>query len=379
MTLSGSVISMEIDSWLAENLNYRLTSKKPGGKLDITDSEIKDILPVEIYFFMAIHNQRILSNHNDIPEVKMGRSYRFLKYCNHFNLNNTYLINFCDAMGWEYDKLDPILSDHPVFQLSRRKSQRDSVVLWPLAKRFMNISDFPVDKLCFEDKLDTIVWKGRISGTHADSWDPGSYNKMFWMEGIAQKPESVSEEYIRQVLDVTRYKAVYELHNKKHCNVSLTASHQEISNIERCELKKKYFAHLIGGGMTMQDQRKSKYILAVDGNCYPSSLYWSMLSNSVVFLVESQWETILDCNLKPWTHYVPVYPTHKDIMEKFEHMQSNPDKAKDIINNAHEHLAPYTNSMLRDRLDYLTLFHYESRSVIDPELSFTDSNLNIIS
>lgn len=370
---------MEIDSWLSDNLNYRLSSKARGGKLDMTNDKIKSILPESIFFFMAIHDQCIISRHDNIPEVKMGRSRRFLKYCKHYNLNNTYLINFCDAMGWEYDNIDNILSDYPVFQFSRRKSQRDRVILWPLAKRFMNINNYPEDRLCFEDKQDTVVWKGRISGTYTDSWDCESYNKMFWMEGLAQNPYNVSEEYVRQALNVTRYKVVSQLYNKKYCNVSLTANGNEISNINRCQVKAKYFTHLVGAGMTVQEQRNSKYILAVDGNCYPSSLYWSMLSNSVVFLVESQWETILDCNLKPWIHYVPVYPTHKDIMEKFEHMQANPDKAKDIINNAHEHLAPYTNSMLRDRLDYLTLFHYESRSVIDPELSFTDSNLNIIS
>ena len=88
------------------------------------------------------------------------------------------------------------------------------------------------------------------------------------------------------------------------------------------------------------------------------------------------------CILKPWVHYVPVDPSHDDIMEKFEHMQSRPDLAKEIINNAHNHLEYFANDPLRDKLDYLTMCHYEAENISNEcasgNTSFTMSDLGIL-
>ncbi len=369
------------DKWLVDNINYRLFNCNSCGKLDMSDGEIKNIIPEKMRYFMAVHNGNLISKVKAIPSKKMRRPLRFLKYCNYLNFNKTYLINFCDAQGWEYAESVDGIESFSVFQFSRRKSQRDRVVLWPLESRFMNISELPNDTLSFDKKHDSIVWRGRISGTHINDWKVHD-KANFWIQSLPGTSSGISEEQIQQIFNVPRYKAVCELSTKKYCDVSFTASKFEHDNIEQCKVKSKYFMNLLGSRISMQKQRNSKYILAVAGNCYPTSLYWSMLSNSVVFLVNTEWETILDCNLKPWVHYVPVNPEYDDVMEKFEKMQSNPKLAKDIINNAHEHLKPYANNKLRDELDYLTLCHYESKNISSElasnNVSFSRGDLGIV-
>ena len=368
------------DKWLIDNINYRLFNCDPCDNLGISNDDIKNIIPENMSTFMVIHKGNLVSIPN-ARDLYFCRPKRFLKYCNYFNFNKTYLTNFCDASGWDYNAIINRGLNLPVFQFSRRKSQRNKVVLWPLDNKYMNISELPTDNLPYDKKSDSIVWRGRISGTYKNEWKIND-DKLFWMEGLAQNPRDSAENQIQQIFNVQRYKAVYELSDKKHCDVSFTTNKSEYDNIKECKVKSKYFMHLLGPSTSIQKQREHKYILAVSGNCYPSSLYWSLLSNSVVFLVNTEWETILDCNLEPWVHYVPVDPSHDDIMKKFEHMQSNPDLAKNIINSAHEHLKPYADNELRDRLDYLTLCHYESRNIsrecVLNNMSFSRGDLGIL-
>tara|TARA_B110000495_G_C23017367_1_gene602869 strand:+ start:408 stop:1526 length:1119 start_codon:yes stop_codon:yes gene_type:complete len=367
------------EEWLVENINYRLFNCNSCGKLNMHNDEIKNIIPKNLTHLMAVHNGDLVST-KTLPRKKIIRPSRFLKYCDYLNFNKTYFINFCDGQGWEYDKLVTGIENFSVFQFSRRKSQRDSVVLWPLDKQFMNISRLPKDDLSFDKKHDSIVWRGRISGTYITDWS-STDTWGFWIQSLVKEADDISEEQLKQIFNVPRYKAVYELSNKKYCDVSFTTNKFEQDNIEKCKVKSKYFKDLLGSRLERVEQQNSKYILVTPGNCYPTSLYWSMLSNSVVFLVNTEWETILDCNLKPWVHYVPVDPSHDDVMKKFEQLQSNPNLAADIINNAHEHLKPYANNELRDRLDYLTLCHYESKNISSElalnNVSFTRGDLGI--
>lgn len=368
------------DEWTIDNINYRLFNCKQSNNLNASYDDIKNIIPENIPTFMIVHEKKLVSI-SSAHDIYYVRPNRFLKYCNYFNFNKTYLTNFCDASGWDYNAILDSEIDLPVFQFSRRKSQRNKVILWPLSKKYMNISKLPKDDMPFDKKHDSIVWRGRVSGTYTNNWKNADTN-LFWIESVVGKSDTnPTEKEMQQIFNVQRYKVVSEVSNTKYCDVAFTANQSEYDNIIENKIKCKYFKKLLGTPTTINKQREHKYILAVSGNCYPTSLYWSLLSNSVVFLVNTEWETILDCNLKPWVHYVPVDPSHDNIMEKFEHMQSHPDLAKEIINNAHNHLEYFANDALRDKLDYLTMCHYGSGNIPHEctlgNVSFTMSDLGI--
>jgi hypothetical protein len=296
------------------------------------------------------------------------RCKKFLKYCNSLKFSKDYLINMCDASGWQYKTIfNDVEKLPPVFQFSRRVNQREQVVLWPLSDRhtnYTNVSELPVDNIPFNEKKTCVVWRGRISGTFINNWSDSSVypNSIFWMESLVRS-DNDNEQYVNRINDVKRYKIVSQLNNKKMCDVMFTSDNTEHDYICKSKLKTKLFERILGENMTIDEQRQCKYILAVDGNCYPSGLYWSLLSNSVVFYVEPEWETVIDCGLKPWVHYIPVKPTYEDIVEKIEILESDISMALEIINNAHNYLKPYANNKLRDQLDYLTMCHFNSNEI----------------
>ena len=362
----------EEDNWIVDNINYRLHGNVSCGKLDIDIASLKDKIPTGLSHFMAIHENKLISKKEMLPK-KLIRPTRFLKYCNYSNFNSSYFVNFCDAQGWDYTQMESIIEKFSIIQFSRRKSQRKNVVLWPLDRQFMNIEKYTDDEVPFEKKYNSIVWRGRVSGTYKKDWSDFS-ECGFWIQSVVKETNFISEDDIQNVFNIPRYKIVNDLYDKPNCNVKFTTNDEEYDNIENCEVKLKYFKKLIGDRLDMDEQKMYKYILVTPGNCYPTSLYWSMLSNSVVFLLDTEWETILDCNLKPWVHYVPV-KDYTDLAEKFEDLQKNPEKAIEIIESAHEFLKPYKNCELRDKLDYLTLSYYNSGAMIESlrknKLSFT--------
>lgn len=88
---------------------------------------------------------------------------------------------------------------------------------------------------------------------------------------------------------------------------------------------------------TKKEMLRYKYLLDVDGEVNAwSGLYWKLLSNSVVFKVESHWEQWYYKDLKEWIHYIPVKSDLTDIEEKFNWAISHDEDCRLISKNATE-------------------------------------------
>lgn len=73
-----------------------------------------------------------------------------------------------------------------------------------------------------------------------------------------------------------------------------------------------------------------KYLLDIEGRGYSGRLKYLMLTGSVVFIMDRPNVEYWHKEFEPWVHYVPVKRDASDLVEKFEKIQSMPDKGESI-------------------------------------------------
>ncbi len=77
-----------------------------------------------------------------------------------------------------------------------------------------------------------------------------------------------------------------------------------------------------------------KYLIAVDGNTFPSSVSWQLLSNSIMLWNESEYIEWFYGALEPYVHYIPFKQDLSDLEEKILWLRQNDEKAREIAQNA---------------------------------------------
>lgn len=344
-----------MNEWIQKNLNYRIPEKLfSNERLDKNEYLVKKICAFDKKNIFQINRENLVGN-------RASHSFELFK-----NLIEHEIVqfNWCDAQSWDYSKVEIPYPNLPVFQFSRQKHQKDNVILFPLDRDFMGYGGKNIpskkDNLNYLDKLDDIVWRGRISGTSSDNL---SY--IHWSEGLLND-NNPTEKLVKTLMNTIRMDCVSKLSKyKKIIDVGFSCTNKEKKIICKNSIKYDYLNHTIKSKIGIDGQRHYKFILAIPGNDYASSIYWSLLSNSVVMLVDNPWETALDQGLTPWVHYVPVSGDAEDLLSKRDYLLSNPNKAIDIINNAHQYMEPYLDKKLRNTLDYLTIMRYRSQYISD--------------
>lgn len=82
------------------------------------------------------------------------------------------------------------------------------------------------------------------------------------------------------------------------------------------------------------DHFQYKYLLDIDGNANTySRCRWILLSNSVLFKVDSPFHQWYYKAMKPWVHYVPVKEDLSDLEEIFNRLKNDDNLAKRIAQN----------------------------------------------
>lgn len=94
--------------------------------------------------------------------------------------------------------------------------------------------------------------------------------------------------------------------------------------------------------LSLKKQLEYKFILAIEGNDVASNLKWAMSSNSLVMMTQPKYETwFMEGLLKADFHYVLLQEDYSDLEEKIEYYIKHPEKAKEIIKNAHHHVEQF--------------------------------------
>lgn len=101
---------------------------------------------------------------------------------------------------------------------------------------------------------------------------------------------------------------------------------------------------------------KYKYIMALEGNDVASNLKWVMSSNSIAIMPMPKYETwFMEGTLIPDHHFICIKDDYSDLEEKVAYYNSHPEKAKAIINHAHEYILRFNDKKF-EKLVALAVF-----------------------
>lgn len=158
---------------------------------------------------------------------------------------------------------------------------------------------FVDDKNVYEEKKDLVVWRGAGGKKH-------------------------------------RHIVIEQFYNHPMCNIGRTKP------VEGSPLEKP--------SMTIEEQLKYKFILAIEGNDVATNLKWAMSSNSLVIMSKPKYETwFMEGCLKAGVHYVEVKDDYSNLIEKVEYYLAHPNEATQIIDNANKWVEQFKDSK-RERL-----------------------------
>jgi len=104
---------------------------------------------------------------------------------------------------------------------------------------------------------------------------------------------------------------------------------------------------------------KHKFVLCIEGNDVATNLKWVMSSNSVAVCSIPKYETwFMEGTLIPDHHFIAIRDDFADLEEKLNYYITNPEKAQQIIYNAHQHVAQFKDKYREDLLSILVMEKY---------------------
>lgn len=184
---------------------------------------------------------------------------------------------------------------------------------------------FVKDKILFEDKLDQAVWRGKC--------------------------------YVKHRIDFVKF-----FFNSNLCNIGQVNTKGDL-NVPWQKEK-----------LSVKQQLKYKFLIAIEGNDVASNLKWAMSSNSVVMMAKPKYETwFMEGTLIENFHYVLLKDDYSDLEEKIEYFTLHNDKAINIINNAHMHVRQFLSQEKERFISAAVLKKYFYRS---SQLILQDSNFD---
>jgi hypothetical protein len=114
--------------------------------------------------------------------------------------------------------------------------------------------------------------------------------------------------------------------------------------------------HYRGQFLSIDQQRRYRYIVSLEGNDVATNLKWVMSSNSLCLMPPPQCETwFCEGWLEPDVHYVPLAPDFSDLAEKVEYFERNPQEAERIIAAAQAYCRPFRDEPTERAISLLVL------------------------
>lgn len=111
------------------------------------------------------------------------------------------------------------------------------------------------------------------------------------------------------------------------------------------------------GPLSIRQQLRHKFILAIEGNDVATNLKWVLASNSLCFMTRPRYETwFMEGALQPGIHYVQLNDDYSDLDEKLRHYTHHPDDALPILRAANAWARRFQNPR-REAFLALTLLH----------------------
>lgn len=230
---------------------------------------------------------------------------------------------------YPHDRVEPF--DIPIFVKSRPISNPGSSILLNMnySRHFKTVFDVNESDIPFEEKKNMVIWRGGCTGY-------GFGNS------IPVRPIS------RQTLVETYFDSPSQ-------NLDIGLSQFD---------RKKYseFIPFEKPSLTLKEQLQHKFILSVEGNDVATNLKWILYSNSIPvcpsFFIQS-W--ILEDQLIPYVHYLPVHNDFSDLEEKVEWALGHPEVCKQIVSNGKKYITPFLDVCSEEKIRYKMLKQYSEK------------------
>lgn len=210
-------------------------------------------------------------------------------------------------------------ADMRIFSLAKSRKIVDvrnrtvSVVPVNVGRHFKWVRHALFDRWTYDSKLPVALWRGVST---SGCWNMHS-------DSIANRAECARRNL------ATRW----SLHNSSKVDIGITKLVQ-VSPDSEMKLK-----ILLKKSMTVRSMLKYRYLVSVEGNDVATNLKWALASNSVVFMPEPTRESfILESNLQPWVHYVPLRHDTEDLERKVDYCEENKLHCRQISKAATEYM-----------------------------------------
>lgn len=148
-----------------------------------------------------------------------------------------------------------------------------------------------------------------------------------------------------------------------------------VSQPHRIAFYEKYFNHPlcdlgqvnpIGGKpewlkpkISLNEHLNYKFVLALEGNDVATNLKWILSSNSLAVMPMPKYESwFMEGQLLPDHHFIAIKDDYSDLEEKLEDYISHPQKAEEMIRQAHLYIQPFQDKLLEKILSLLVLEKY---------------------
>lgn len=256
--------------------------------------------------------------------------------CQH--INSSVFINSVAELRQPSSAISNLL---PIFSWSKYTTARDILVpYWGYftpKDRGWNSGD---DVLPFQQKNDTIFWRGSSTGSKMDKdvWQENSRirisNYFSYVRAILPKMKDVRTDSSR-ISTILADMRLADTNDNRKLLAGLKAENFDIgvSTLLQCDDGKgciqasRYNAQSSRGGVT--DERNSKFVFDIDGNSMSVRFYRLLESNSLVFkqTYQAEWH---DDILIPWYHYIPVDAIAPQHLLQLVHFFLHNDRGKMI-------------------------------------------------
>ena len=111
--------------------------------------------------------------------------------------------------------------------------------------------------------------------------------------------------------------------------------------------------------MTVREQLRYKYIMALEGNDVATNLKWILSSNSLCFMTKPRFETwFMEGRLVAGQHYVLLRDDYADLEEKIDYFNRHPQEALEIIHAANQWVEQFRNPARERLISVLVLWQY---------------------
>jgi hypothetical protein len=111
--------------------------------------------------------------------------------------------------------------------------------------------------------------------------------------------------------------------------------------------------------LTIDQQRRYRYIISLEGNDVATNLKWIMSSNSLCLMPPPTYETwFAEGQLEPDVHYVPLAPDFSDLADRVHHLERHPAEAQRIVAAANAYCRKFADERAEQAISLLVLYKY---------------------